>query len=207
MATKALAKFKKTINRCGELVSIYELLHQQHISEQGPPASKDVIRAVVVLSVAALDAYATDAFTEKLVPYLKRYKPDQSLVDLLHKAGLDTKEALTLITMDRPFRRIRTLIANYYSTYTTQRFDVIDELFLPYRLKNMTLNAEAKSGRKLLKASVEKLIERRHEIVHDGDYNAHGHIKDIDPEQIKKRIGHLDILVSQMDQILSSRVK
>lgn len=206
MPTKAFGKFKKTIARCGDLVSTYETLHQQHQVNQGIPAPKDIVRAAVVLAVAALDAYSTDAFAEQLVPYLKKYKADQSLVDLLHQAGLDTKEALTLITMERPLRRIRTLINNYYSTYTTQRFDVIDQLFLPYRLKNITQNAEAKSGKKLLKRSVENLIARRHEIVHDGDYNRHGKIKDIDANQIKKRIGHLEMLVTNMDAILCSRI-
>jgi len=204
--TKAFAKFKKTIARCSDLISTYETLHQHNQNYQGAPVPKDIVRAAVVLAVAALDAYATDAFAEKLVPYLKRYKPHQSLVDLLHQAGLDTKEALTLITMERPLRRIRTLINNHYSTYTTQRFDVIDKLFLPYRLKNITQNAEAKSGKKSLQTSVEKLIARRHEIVHDGDYNGHGKIKDIDAGQIKKRIIHLEILVTNMDSILCSRI-
>ncbi len=206
MPTKSFSKFKKTILRCGDLVSTYETLHLQHQQNQGIPVPKDILRAAVVLAVAALDAYATDAFAEKLVPYLKKYTPDQSLVDLLHQAGLDTKEALTLITMERPLRRIRTLINNHHSTYTTQRFDVIDQLFLPYRLKNFTQNAEAKSGKKLLKTSVEKLIARRHEIVHDGDYNGHGKIKDIDSDQIKKRISHLETLVTNMDAILCSRI-
>lgn len=206
MPTKAFVKFKKTITRCGDLVATYETLHHQHQANQGIPAPKDIVRAAVVLAVAALDAYSTDSFAEKLVPYLKKYKPDQTLVELLHQAGLDTKEALTLITMERPLRRIRTLINNHYSTYTTQRFDVIDQLFLPYRLKNITQNAEAKSGKTSLKKSVEKLIARRHEIVHDGDYNGHGKIKDIDANQIKNRIGHLDILVTNMDVILCSRI-
>ena len=206
MATKSFSKFKKTIDRCTDLVSTYERLHLLHTQEQGSPASKDIVRAAVVLAVAALDAYATDAFAEKLVPYLKKHKPDQSLIDLLHDAGLDTKEALILITMERPFRRIRTLIANHHSTYTTQRFEVIDQLFLPFRLKNFTQNAEAKSGKKLLKTSVEHLISRRHEIVHDGDYNAYGKIKDIDSGVIRKRISQLEILVTCMDQVLCARV-
>ena len=206
MPTKSFTKFKKTIGRCMELVTTYETLNQLHSNGQGSIASKDIIRAAVVLAVAALDAYATDAFAEKLVPYLKKHKPDQSLIDLLQKAGLDTKEALTLLAMERPFRRIRTLIANHHSTYTTQRFEVIDQLFLPFRLKKFTQNAEAKSKKKLLKASVENLISRRHEIVHDGDYTAHGKIKDIEPNVIRKRIIQLESLVTCMDQVLCARI-
>lgn len=206
MPTKAFAKFKKTIIRCEELVSTYETLHLQHQQNQEIPAPKDMIRAAVVLAVAALDAYATDVFSEKLVQYLKSFKPDQSLINLLNEAGLDTKEALYLITMERPYRRIRTLINNYYSTYTTQRFEVIDKLFLHYRLKDITKNAASISGKKHLKSSVEKLIMRRHEIVHSGDYNSYGKITSIDSTPIKKRISHLEELVVNMDKLICKRI-
>jgi len=206
MGTKAFSKFKKTIHRCIDLVLTYEKMHQLHGLGQELPASKDILRAAVVLAVAALDAYSTDAFSEKLVPYLKKYKADQSLIDLLREAGLDTKEALALIVMERPFRRIRTLISNYHSTYTTQRFDVIDKLFLSYRLKNFTSSAEAKTGKRRLRASVENLVMRRHEIVHDGDYNSYGRIKEIDCAQVKRKINNLQILVSSMDDVLCSRI-
>ena len=134
------------------------------------------MRGAVVLAVAALDAYVTDVFAEKLVAYLKKYKPDNSLVELLAEAGLDTREALNLITMERPYRRIRTLVQSYYNTYTTQKFDVIDEIFLPFRIKDITKNAEAKTKRKILKKSVGTLVQRRHEIAHSGDYNGHGRL-------------------------------
>ena len=207
MTSKAYKKFKKTIRRCEELVKTYDILYQVSQKNSKIPAPKDIIRGSVVLSVAALDAYITDIFSEKLVSYLKRYNPDQSLIDLLHDAGLDTKEALTLITMERPYRRIRTLIGNYYNSYTTQRFDVIDKLFLPYRLNNITENAEKKSGRKQLRVSVGKLIQRRHDIAHSGDYNSHGNIKSIDNSQIEKRILDLDLLVTNMDEIICNRIR
>lgn len=153
-----------------------------------------------------MDTYVTDVFAEKLVAYLKWYTPDESLIDLLYSAGLDTKEALNLITMERPYRRIRTLVEGYYAAYTTQKFDVIDQIFLPYRLKNIVDNAVKKSGRVSIKNSVGKLIERRHEIAHAGDYNGHGRIVDIDEERIGKRIEHLEILVTNMDEIICNRV-
>ena len=78
---------------------------------------------------------------------------------------------------------------------------------LPYRLKNLTDNAQKKSSRKSLKSSVEKLILRRHEIVHAGDYNSHGKIRSINEKQISTRIKDLEILVNNMDEIISNRMQ
>lgn len=207
MPTKAHDKFIKTIRRCEQLVESYKKLKELD-EEAGSeiPTPKDIVRGAVVLSVAALDTYVTDVFAEKLVPYLKSYNPDKSLIELLHNAGLDTKEALNLITMERPYRRIRTLVQGYYASYTTQKFDVINEIFLPYRLMNIVDNAIAMDGRTSLKTSVGKLIERRHQIAHAGDYNSHGGIIAIDEERIGKRIGHLEVLVTNMDAIVCNRV-
>jgi len=206
MASNALNKFKKTIARCESLVECYKTLHAQNQADGATPAPKDIVRGAVVLAVAAMDAYVTDIFCEKLVPYLKRYTPDPSLVELLSKAGLDTREALNLLAMERPYRRIRTLITRYYETYTTQKFDVIDGIFLPFRLKNLTDNAAAKAGRKSLKKSVGLLVARRQEIAHGGDYNSHGRIKEIDEESIAKRIKHLELLIENMDVIICNKI-
>ncbi|MGD9159884.1 MAG: HEPN domain-containing protein [Desulfobacteraceae bacterium] len=140
-------------------------------------------------------------------PYLKKYKPDEDLINILYNAGLDTKEALNLIKMERPYRRVRNLVDKYYNTYTTQRFSVIDKLFLAYRLKNITTMAQNKSGRKKLKRSVEILVERRHKIVHYGDYNSHQKLIAIDTVQIVKRINDLKLFVKYMDEIIENRMK
>lgn len=207
MPSKAHEKFIKTIRRCESLVEAYKNLQAiDQANGVDVPTPKDIVRGAVVLAVAALDTYVTDAFAEKLVPYLKKYKPDAELINLLYEAGLDTKEALVLISMDRPYRRIRSLIENYYDSYTTQKFDVIDQIFKPYRLKKITENAAKKSGKESIKKSVGKLVERRHQIAHAGDYNSHGRIVVIDEEQIGKRIKHLEILVTEMDEILCNRI-
>jgi hypothetical protein len=206
LSSKAYAKFTKSIKRCEELARTYTILAEARKQNQKIPAPKDIVRASATLSVAALDAYITDVFTEYLVPYLKKYKTDASLINLLSDAGLDTKEALNLLSMDRPYRRIRTLVSKYYSSYTTQRFDVIDKLFLPYRLNKITDNAQKMSGRKSLKSSVQKLISRRHEIVHAGDYNSHGKINNINEKQIETRIKDLEMLVNNIDTIIANRM-
>lgn len=128
------------------------------------------------------------------------------MIDLLYASGLDTKEALNLLTMERPYRRIRTLTESYYASYTTQKFDVIDKIFKPYSLTQITENAAKLSGRESIKKSVEKLVERRHQITHSGDYSSHGRIIEIDEDQIAKRIDHLELLVNNIDKILCNRI-
>lgn len=206
MASKSFEKFLKTIKRCETLVNTYKELKAKHDQGEGGNPTKDIVRGAVVLSVSALDAYVTDAFIEKLVPYLKSHTPDDSLIEILHEAGLDTKEALVLINMERPYRRIRTLIERYYSKYTTQKFEVIDKLFLQYHLKNIIKNAANKSGKARIRRSVEKLIERRHEIAHDGDYNSHARINDIDENSMLKRIKDLELLVTLIDEIVCNKI-
>lgn len=205
MGSKAYLKFDKTLKRCESLVKTYEDLKTDGKLKGLQSPSKDIIRGAVVLSVSALDAYVTDVFSEKLVPYLKKHTPDDSMIDLLSTAGLDTREALKLINMERPYRRIRTLINKHYSKYTTQKFNVIDELFLQYRIKKITDNA-AKTKKARLKRSVEKLIERRHEIAHNGDYNSHGRINSINEKIIKSRINDLELFVLSMDEIICNRI-
>lgn len=207
MHSKAFAKFQKTAKRCETLVDMYSVLHALSVENDAiPMPPKDMVRGAVVLAVSALDAYVTDVFVEKLVTYLKRHKPDQDLIDLLFDAGLDTREALTLINMDRPYTRIRKLVYRYYATYTTQKFDVIDRIFLPYRLKKLTDNAAAKTGKATIKNKVIKLIERRHEIAHGGDYNQHGRINDIDEGRVGGWVKHLEELVKAMDEIICARI-
>lgn len=207
MTSKAHDKFLKTIRRCEALVSSYKSLQAlDQANGEHVPTPKDIIRGAVVLAVAALDAYVTDVFAEKLVPYLKKYRPDNDLIVLLNKAGLDTKEALVLLGMERPYRRIRTLIEAHYASYTTQKFEVIDSIFKPYRLNKITDNAAKKSGKSSIKKSVSKLVERRHQIAHAGDYNSHSRIVDIDEGQVGRRIEDLALLVANMDQIICNRI-
>ena len=201
----AKLKFDKTINRCMDLVSLYEQLKADN---PGMNFSQDILRGAIVLAVAAFDAYATDCFAEHFVVYIKTNKIDASLEELLEKAGFTTKFALSLLKTERPYRKIRTLIDRYSCKYTTQKLQVVDDLFKNYHIKNLTLNAAQKSGKnaKRLLNSVTTVIERRHSIVHDGDYNEHNRIKSVVDTDLK-RIGDLKILVENMEDIIENKFK
>lgn len=201
MSSRAYAKFHKTARRCDTLVSAYDTLHAS-----GNDATKDIVRGAVVLAVAALDAYVTDVFVEKLATYLKKHRPGDQLIELLFNAGLNTREALHLLTNQRPYSRIRNLVRAHYATHTTQKFNVIDSVFKVYGLKDLTENAARKTGKAHVLSRVEKLVERRHEIAHAGDYNQHNRIQDIDPTRVKRWLTALEDLVKAMDEILCLRI-
>lgn len=208
--SKAYTKFEKIIIRSVALIGTYRALIRIRLRDKNNnnsmPATEDLIRASVVISVAALDTYITDVFSEKLVPYIKKYDPGDHLIKILSDSGLDTKEALNLIKMERPYRRIRNLVEQYYSTYTTQRFEVIDKLFLAYGLKDISDKAQDKSGRITLKRSIAILIQRRHKIVHDGDYNSHGKLVKINSAEVMRRVNDVMLFVTCLDEIISKRI-
>lgn len=166
--------------------------------------SDDIARAAIVLAVAAMDSYFTDIFTELLVPYLKKKGPTKDLIKLLSDAGLDTKAALEMLKLERPYRRVRSLVENHFEQYTTQRTKVIDELFKCYGINNLSTNAQKKAGKSTLLRSVSKLIERRHCIVHEGDRNSRGQYNPINKSAVKRWIKHMTKFVSAVDQILAN---
>ena len=204
--SKALAAFTATTNRVIALAE-YQTTARQTTADAGPVCD-DMIRACVVLSVAAMDTYFTRKFAYVLVPFLKRKKtPGKHLVALLSDAGLDTEQALLLLGMDRPYRRILTLIRAHLSSYTTQRFNKIDELFACLGVSDLSKHAEGKTKKKTLLKCVRILVERRHDIAHEGDLNDHGKLHSVDPVMLVRRIRHLMLFVAAADDIIDSAVK
>lgn len=203
--SNAKKKFDKTYNRCNEMISLYYELKAN--AKEHETVSQDILRGAIVLAVAAFDSYATDCFSEHFVAYIKKYNVDKSLEELLGQAGFTIKFALELINSDRPYRKIRTLIERYYYKYTTQKLAVIDDLFRQYHLDNLTKNAAKRSGKnpERLLSSINKIIERRHSIVHDGDYNDHNKIKNVSNTDLN-RIQDLKILVDNMEHIINSKL-
>jgi len=169
--------------------------------------SSDMGRASIVLVVAAFDDYFTRRFSEDVVTYLKVHGVNDELVNMLSKSGLDLKGALALLAMDRPYRRIKTLIQTYFDTYTTQRFVAIDNLFLAFGIRNFSQNVQNKCHRKKMRRSIEKLVLRRHDIAHSGDLTKTGRLQVLDPEDTLYRTKLMIQFVEAADGILDNRLK
>jgi hypothetical protein len=201
--SKAVQNFSGISNRALMLVELH-LEAAGHVPHMPQYANTDIVRGAIVLSVAAMDAYFTRRFVEVLVPYIKRNGATPGLVELLGRAGLNTEQALLIATMARPFRRIRTLVESYLAGYTTQRFHAIDELFLCLGIKDLTKHAQAKTKKVHLFTTVQALVDRRNQIVHEGDLNKHGKICSVAPKQAIRQMKALIAFVLAADDIISS---
>lgn len=196
----AIATFNSTIARAKALVALHANLTKTQ--KAALPDPNDLLRAAVAFAVAGMDAYFTDRFSESLVKFLKNRGATPDLTKLLTQAGLDTKAALEMLTMQRPYRRIRTLIESHLSEYTTQKQHVIDELFLVYGVKNLCKNAQGLSTRKKLLTSVDGAILRRHSIVHAGDLNAHDKARPIDAKLTCRYVNNIELFVTKSEELL-----
>ena len=197
-------KFSNTIHRAWLLANLrYGLRENQIIIGEGSIEDYDDLgRASIVLSVAAMDSYFTDAFIEKLIPFLKNKKPTKGLVTILKTSGFGVKEALELLHEKNPFSRIRDILENYLATYVTQSTDKIDKLFLVYGYKDLCESAERKCRRKTLIKTVEKLVRRRHEISHGGDYLRNGKLRKFEQTSITGQVQSLEKFIEACDEIL-----
>ena len=207
--------FDRTMGRAFKQINLYKILKKVRFGNKSKKriAEEDLselVRAALVLGVSAFDAYFTNKFVKKLVPFLKQHGPTDGIVELFDKAKFDTRAALELIPRDsseRPYRKLRTFIDNYLEGHVTQRLKTIDELFLAMGLKNLSKNAQKKARRNNLLRRIELAVERRHCVVHAGDLNSHGKLRKIDCEDVRKRLKDMVLFVENCDEIINSRIR
>ena len=197
--SKPLHNFEQTMLRAEALLDMYDD-RQFHISQNSTGATAfieedDLIRSAVIVSVAALDHYFTSKFSDILVRHLKTRTPSKELLSILEKAGLTTRVALELAIMKRPFRRIRTMLQNHLSRYTSHRVEAIDKLFCSVGLIGLCGRVEAKVKRKSLLKRIDQLVTLRNEIAHTGHLNSRGKPKTIHIEKTRGLLQELSFFV------------
>jgi RiboL-PSP-HEPN len=192
--SKVVVNLFNDIKNPEDSANTYESLH----------AASDMGRAAIVLAVASMDDYFTRKYADVLVTSIKKRGVTKAFCEILSKNGLDLKSSLELLTMKKPYRRIRTMAERYCSDYTTQRDHKIDDLFETIGLNSLSKNAQKRSGRKNLLKSISILVDRRNDIVHAGDLSRRGKLQTIDPESTKKRFRDLEIFITNCDEIVNN---
>ncbi|TVQ77145.1 MAG: hypothetical protein EA369_09550 [Bradymonadales bacterium] len=201
------------MKRAETLVHFHEILAKRP-SQPGDPVSSevknlrdDLLRAAVIIGVAALDTYFTDKFLQKLTQYLKHNKLNDNLVNLLEKAGLSTKVALQIYldrSKIRKARHLHSIVQNYLEKRTTTAFQRIDELFAAYGIASLSSSVQSKLGKKRVVASIERIVERRHEIAHTGDQNGKNSLRRIDRKEIVKRLADIGEFVAESEEFIEN---
>jgi hypothetical protein len=174
------------IQSAGELIPPAEKRKHPIKSINDHPPSADLVRFSVVLSIAAMDDYFTRKYAEVLVPCLKRHGIKSEFISMLEHAGLDLAGSLELISMDRPYRRIRKIAQDFYKGYSTQSTQRIDDLFKTIGISGLSEHAQRRAKRRNLLQSIELFVKRRHQIVHAGDLNRRGTLQPIELNILNK---------------------
>lgn len=202
--SKSFKKFSKTVHRAWLMANLrHGLIENEIIIGSGAVVDYDDLgRASIVLTIAAMDSYFTDAFIEKLVPFLKNNKPTKDLVRILEKAGIGVKEALELLYEKRPYERIRKILEQHLENCVTQNPSIINKLFIAYGFKDICKSAEGKCKSNNIITSVKKLVKRRHEIVHNGDYLNNGNLRSFSQSRVNKQVLCMEKFVNACDELL-----
>ena len=206
--SRPITQFHGTINRSFALLDMFDERHFDHARGSTKFIQEDdLIRAAVVVAVAAMDHFFTQKFCDVLVPHLKKNGPSDQLSDLLKKSGLDTKTALELLTMKRPFRRIRTMSQRHLSRYTSHRAKAIDKLFSTVGIDGLCGRAQAELKRKNLLVRIDAFVDLRNEISHTGHLKADGRPRFIDPDKVRRQVEELEMFVSVSDKMIEKHFR
>jgi len=186
------------------------LFDLQEALKSAPQAQKarrsDVVRAAVVLAVAAMDAYFTDKYCSLLVPYIKKHGANQRIEQRLTSAGLDIDQALQMALMKRPHARVLSLMRRHLDRKTTQGRKAIDGLYKDYRIDSLVQDTVDAVGRKTLFRRIEILVDRRHQIAHSGDLNAKGKANQVKYDDLKAKVADIKVLVHRADYLLYEKL-
>ena len=203
--SNAVKKFIKCHNRSVSMIKRHWEIWKEN-DDEWDESDDDLFRAGIVLSVAAMDAYFTDRFCEALIPYMNKNEINKGLKELLGKSGLTLAKSIEMFDNKRPKRVMSNMVRRHLSTFVTQNFKSVDTLYKCIGFeKPVTLSAQTKSNRKHLLRSIEKLVERRHKIVHAGDYNQHGNLNAIEYQRMFRKILQIRVLVANFEKILADQ--
>jgi len=172
---EAIRAFNKTLERSDSLLALH-----RSISPTGRPSTchgmPDILRAIIVLSVAALDSYFHDKLIENLMRVVLHCgKRGDGLPGALKDAlgpKLNVEKAITMLCRSRWDEEIRRIMADHLSVESYQnprqiekglKLLGIDDLWEPLRL-SLSLSSKQKA-----KEYVIAYVTRRNQIVHEGD--------------------------------------
>ncbi|MET0082688.1 MAG: HEPN domain-containing protein [Sedimenticola sp.] len=209
--SKAYKKFIKCHDRAIGMIRIHHAVWREfhenvEEGQEWEEANDDLFRAGIVLSVSAMDAYFTDRFCESLIPFIKKNGLNKNLEKLLCDSGFSTWKAIEMLENKRPKRVLSNMVKRHLSMFVTQNFKAIDSLYKCYGFNDsFTKNAQGISKRKNLLSSLSKIIDRRHKIVHAGDYNQYGNLRSVDYSRMLRKILELRKLIEACESLLDMR--
>jgi hypothetical protein len=214
---RARSAFESSIKRAESLVD----LHKNSFPAGRPPAKgepPDILRAAVVFAVGAMDSYFHDKIIENVMRVIDNCASGGSgfpsnLMEVF-KPKLTPEKTLMLLYRARPDEEIRKIISEHVAERTYQDPGRIEKGLQLIAIKDIwkSLRKELRlPSEKKAKEYVMPYIERRHQIVHEGDlYKSKKHrhrLRPISRPFAQKCVEEVRRYVFAIDAIVDDQMK
>jgi hypothetical protein len=214
----AIELFEQSFSRAEALLHVHKNAYPKgRPTAQGEAA--DLLRAIIVFEVAALDSYIHKRIMEKVKNIIKskRRLPHACipLVTRSQKQNEIPQDLIGIALSKKPENEILKRLRRGLYLQTFQKPDKIDEAFKMMELKSpwaqinklvRPKRGPKKKGRKQdSRKFIADLVERRDDIVHEGDVYVgkkfHGKLKKISRTEVANGLQSLKRIVEAMEKI------
>lgn len=215
---KAIELFELNIKRVSALLDVHKRTYPK-----GRPVAEgeaaDLLRAVIVFEIAALDAYVHKKVMEVVTKIIQDKKRiPEKCVDLITKQFKESDRSRHLLNIaihDRPERQILKLFEKSLSLQTFQKPEQIQNAFEMMEIKEgwgqIKRSMQPKKGRRKKgrgydhKKFLLELVERRDDIVHEGDMylgkKHHSKLKSISRSEVSEGLARLQRIVEALETV------
>jgi hypothetical protein len=213
---KAIDAFDATMKRAQALVKAHVELHGAGRGKR-PRFHSELLRAAVVTSVSAMDAYFHDKISENIRKTIQRTSPNvpEQLVQLIadgQKAEGVVREFLQIAMKDRPLARVGTIVSQKLSEKVFQdpgkiewgmRLIGVNDFWRQISRRMQTTEGQAR-------AFIMPYAKRRHGIVHRGDLGTakktKHRVRQISREYAQKSIDDIHRFVHTAEEVIATVV-
>lgn len=211
---RAVEAFESTVKRARALTRAHATLRGRGPGKR-PRFHSELLRAAVVTSVSAMDAYFNDRVLENVRRTIKDTAPDfpNELVLLItedEKMEPLIREFLKLAMRDRPLAHVTTMIAHKLSERTFQDPGRIEWGTKVIGVRDFWNQVAQRMNEPVIQAkrTLMQYVRRRHDIVHRGDLGAakkiRHKVRKISPLFASSCINHIDRFVHCAEEVISA---
>lgn len=215
---KAIELFQLNIQRAEKLLDIHKKAHAKGRPTSGDEAD-DLLRAVVVFSISALDAYLHMRVAQVVneIIYKKKRIPEKSIgyIEKTIKEEDRSRELLKIAISLHPNQKIIQLLKKSLAVVTFQKSEQIQKAFAIMDVKNpwkrldkflIPKKGRRKKGkRQSCRTFFDEISNRRDDIVHEGDVyispKYHGKLKVIRRTWVNDSVEKLKRIIIGIEEI------
>lgn len=219
---KAIEIFNKNIERCEALVDIHRAT-QQRGRQPSHGELADILRAVVIFEVAAIDSYFHHKILEKVEEIIEKgSRLSEKCVNRIAKNFRKENLAVELLAIafdENRKQKILELLKNVLKNETFQKPEKISEALEMMGTKNpwSKINKRTSRGRGRTRLGrfrdsrkfIKELAEKRDNITHEGDFypqgrRYHGRLRPIKRSKVEGTVERLKSFIQAIEAITTT---